>query len=206
MAHWICAWLPATNPATWAAPIADYNPQKAADILEKAGFTPGPDGMRIHVRLSTTSSPSILLMVQAIQQQLRAAGIDLQINTSEWGTFYGQVKKGNFQMFLLSWVGVFDADIYDLLFHSRMIPPDGANRGRYRDEHMDALLNALMQSASSAQRLALAHAVQQKAADDMIYLPLWKRHNLVLMRPEVNGYQPDVEGGYLGLLATSINE
>ena len=39
-------------------------------------------------------------MAVVMQQQLRAAGIELQIRSAEFGTFYADVTKGAFQMYV----------------------------------------------------------------------------------------------------------
>ena len=38
-------------------------------------------------------------------------------------------KKGNFQLYALTWVGILDPDIYHYAFPSGQSPPRGANRG-----------------------------------------------------------------------------
>ena len=67
-------------------------------------------------------------------------GIELEIRTYEWGTFYEDIKQGNFHLYSLAWVGVTDPDIYYNLFHSVSVPPNGDNRGRYNNPAIDALL------------------------------------------------------------------
>lgn len=196
--------LPEGSPAFWGAPEVPYDPLKAAEILERAGFKKGPDGTRLRLTFSVTNNPSILLMAQVLQAQLGDVGIDLKIAGSEWGTFYGNIKKGNFQLFLLSWVGLFQPDFLQYVFHSSMVPPAGANRGRYINAEMDKLIDALMTEPDAAKRDVLAVKVQQLQAKDRIYLPLWRRDHLVLMRPQVTGYTPALDGGYDALLHTDI--
>ena len=41
-----------------------------------------------------------------------AVGIDVDIRTYDWGTFYGDIKTGNFQMYSLAWVGINLPDIF----------------------------------------------------------------------------------------------
>lgn len=192
--------LPQGSPARWAAPLPAANPQKAAAILDKAGFTPDAHGVRLHLSLSTTASPGTLLLVQAIQQQLARAGIALDLRLSEWGTFYGNIKKGNFQSFLLSWVGVFQPDIYNTLFAGSMAPPDGANRGRYENPVVDGWLETMMHSENVKTRNKMARNVQRAVWHDLVYVPLWKPVRLALVSPQLTGYTLPVQGGFTGLL------
>ena len=80
-------------------------------------------------------------MAAVLQQQLRAAGIRLQIRSAEFGTFYADVTKGAFQMYALRWIGRNeDPDIFRYAYGSGSFPPKGGNRGRYANARVDALL------------------------------------------------------------------
>lgn len=196
--------LPGTHPAFWPAPLRPHDPQKAIDMLEAAGFKADENGVRVRLRFSTTNNPSTLLLVQAIQHQLRQVGIDLRTNVSEWGTFYGNILKGNFQMYLLTWVGEFDADIYRSIFHSGKKPPVGANRGRFHSAEMDDLIDGLWQQG--ADRPTLTKKIQQLQHDLLPYVPLWQRHNIAIMHPQVRGFTLTPDGSYHGLLNTYVQK
>ena len=195
--------LPEGHPAYWPAPLRPHDPEKAIKMLEAAGFTPDENGVRVTLRFSTTNNPSTLLLVQAIAHQLRQVGVELKTNVSEWGTFYGNILKGNFQMYLLTWVGTFDADIYRSIFHSGKTPPLGANRGRLESPEMDALIDALWQDRENTTELT--RKIQQLQHDLLPYVPLWQRHNVAIMHPKARGFTMTPDGSYDGLLKTSIS-
>ena len=45
-------------------------------------------------------------------------------------------------MYSLRWVGANkDPDIFEYVFRSKRMPPDGANRGHYRNAELDELLD-----------------------------------------------------------------
>ena len=91
--------------------------------------------------------------------------IDLKVSSYEWGTFFGDIKAGRFQMYSLAWVGVNTPDILRYAFHSESVPPGGANRGRYRSAEVDALIERA-ERAEPAQAAQLYAAVQQRILDD----------------------------------------
>ena len=64
---------------------------------------------------------------------LQRVGIDLDVRSYEFATFYADVLQGHFQMFTLQWVGgaLVDPDILRRVFHSTQVPPAGFNRGYY---------------------------------------------------------------------------
>ena len=67
----------------------------------------------------------------------------LDLRPLEFATFYSDISRGSFQLYTLRWVGANnDPDIFEYVFSSKKIPPDGANRGRYRNPALDALLDS----------------------------------------------------------------
>lgn len=194
--------LPQNHAGFWPAPLRPHNPQKAIELLEEAGFKPDKNGVRLTLRFSTTNNPSTLLLVQALQHQLKQVGIALETNVSEWGTFYGNILQGNFQMYLLTWVGVFDADIYKSLFHSSKKPPVGANRGRFEHQEMDKHIDSLWQAGTN--KVNAIKKIQQLQHEYLPYVPLWQRSNIAIMHPSVRGFTLTLDGRYDGLLNTYL--
>ena len=186
------------HPAYYQAALQVYDPQKAAALLDEAGFKADENGHRFKLTLSITTNPFVLRLAQILQQDLKKIGIDLEISSSEWGTFYSNIKKGNFQTYILSWVGVFQPNIFESLFHSKNKPPQGANRGRLHHAEMDKTLDNLMQEVNDDQRNLLAQKVQQIQEEQVVYLPLWRRNHVALVRAGLH-YTIPADGGYEGL-------
>ena len=96
-------------------------------------------GCTLTLKISTDETTRLLAAV--MQQQMRAAGIALTIRSAEFGTFYSDVTRGAFQMYVLKWVGSNeDPDIFRYMYSSASFPPKGANRGHYVNAAVDALL------------------------------------------------------------------
>ena len=122
----------------------------------------------------------------------------------EWGGFYARIKRGDFQVFSLSWVGIVDPDIYRWILHSKMWPPKGANRGRYSDADMDMWLEQAAESESMDMRRALYAKVQKKMQKDDVYIPLWYEPVIAVASKRVQGFKASPDGGFLGLLSVNI--
>jgi len=179
-------------PGHWAeadtTQLATYphDPARAAALLESAGYKAGPDGVRLRLTLKISTAQDTRLAAIAIQQQLRAAGIVLTIRSAEFGTFYSDVTRGMFQMYILKWVGSNeDPDIFRYMYSSASFPPRGANRGHYVNPQVDALLaRAAAETGSPAQVQARRRAeyveVQKILSDEMPSVPLWYPDNEVL--------------------------
>jgi peptide/nickel transport system substrate-binding protein len=66
-----------------------------------------------------------------------------------------------------------DPDVFALVFRTKRIPPNGANRGRYRNPKMDALTDAIRIEMNPQKRKDLTSQVQKIAAEDLPYIPFW---------------------------------
>lgn len=187
-------------PDHWAGDASlkeyDFDPDAARALLKEAGFS---QEHRPHLVYKTSSDAFRVRLATVIAQQLDQVGIDVELQTFDWGTFYGDIKAGRFQMFSLSWVGVKSPDIFHYVFHSDSVPPVGANRGRYRDPKTDALIEAADASAEGPAQAAAYGAVQQQLLLNLPYVPLWYEDHVFVARREVRGYAMALDGNYDGL-------
>jgi peptide/nickel transport system substrate-binding protein len=165
-------------PNHWAyePDVTHYAADQARSIklLEDAGFHAQPDGTRLHLTLKTSTDEQARLIAAALQQQWRATGIALEIRPLEFATLLSDAIKGNFQINLFRWVGANnDPDIFEFVYSSARIPPDGANRARYRDPQVDALTAQIHREMDQEKRRALCSQVQKIVASDLPVFPLW---------------------------------
>ncbi len=170
----------------------DYNPGRARDLLDDAGYR-DPDGDGPEPRLSLTLKVSNLefnrLQSTVIQQNLQAVGVAVDVRTYEFATLYADVLSGNFQMYTLQWSGgaVSDPDILRQVFHSTQAPPYGFNRGFFSNAQIDALLDRASVETDAPRRLQLYGEVQQILADQVACISLWTKTNFVVSQRSVRG-------------------
>ena len=169
--------IPATGllpPDHWAyhRPInlPTYDPARARALLAEAR---GPGAPPLHLEYKTSTDETARLVAQVIAQQLAEVGIDVELRSYEWGTFYGDIKAGRFQLYCLTWTGVVEPDLFHYIFHSHSVPPAGANRGHYANPAMDAALDAARITLDPEARRRYYATVQDLAARDLPYIPLW---------------------------------
>jgi peptide/nickel transport system substrate-binding protein len=187
----------------WAAAtdveLAQYphDVMRAQRLLEGAGFPAGKDGVRLRLTMKTSTDETTRLMAAVLQQQLRAAGIALEIRSAEFGTFYADVTKGAFQIYALRWIGSNeDPDIFHYAYGSDRMPPKGANRGRYSNLRMDALLAEASASPDRAVRKKDYVEVQQILAEDLPGIPLWYPNNELVHTRRVVNVRPRASGTF----------
>ncbi len=193
-------------PEHWAyspdAPRYGYDPALAKELLDEAGFT-DPDGdgpkMRFHLSYKTSTDKTANESARVIADQLSKVGIGVEVMSFEWGTFFSDVKKGNFQMMSLRWVGISDPDVLHYIFHSSSIPPSGANRGRYVSKEVDEWLDTSRVTFDLEERKKLYQNIQAKIAEDCVYVSLWWPDNVVVIRDGFTGFIPFPGGEYTSL-------
>ena len=165
-------------PNHWASEpnVTQYAPDlpRAEKLLDTAGFPRQANGMRLRLTLKTSTEEQARLIGAALQEQWRRAGIELELRPLEVATLFSDVAKGNFQLTYLRWVGANnDPDFFEFAFSSKRFPPDGANRGHYRNLRIDSLTDQIRIEMDREKRKVLCSEVQKILSDDLPYIPLW---------------------------------
>lgn len=181
-----------------------HDPALAMRLLGEAGYRdPDGDGPQPRLRLSLKISTNEETRLQStvVQENLRRVGIDLDLRSYEFATFYGDVLKGNFQMFSLTWTGgaLVDPDILRRVFHSDQIPPAGFNRGYYHNPDVDRLLDHATQSTDDDERARAFRAAQKIIALDAPYIPIWNRTNVIVAQQSLDGIHLNATGDFQAL-------
>lgn len=199
------------SPLNWAYEGAvhqwPHDPEQAKRLLDGAGFSdPDGNGPRSRFKLSfkTTNLDLRRRIAEALKEQLQRVGVELEIRTYEWGTFFSDIKKGNFHLYSLAWVGIQDPDIYYQIFHSASVPPNGDNRGHYSNARVDQLLEKGRRTMDTTERKRIYGEVQRILAEDLPYIPLWWWKNVVVKTPSLQGFVPYPDGDFTSLKKVAL--
>jgi peptide/nickel transport system substrate-binding protein len=175
----------------------EFNLARAEQLLDAAGFPRGNDGVRLHLTMKTSTDESARLLSAVLQDQWRRVGVALELRPLEIATLLSDISRGSFQLYTLRWVGANnDPDIFEYVFSSRKMPPDGANRGHYRNPRLDALVDAARVESNREKRRAIYSEVQKIVADDLPYLNLWFLNNVSVHRRRVTQVHLTPAGDY----------
>lgn len=195
------------SPGHWAYNSSlkaySYNLEEARKLLDEAGFL-DPDGdgpqSRFELIYKTSSVKERVEIAQLIAEDLARIGIKVHVKSYEFGTFYRDIRQGDFDLYTLTWVGLTDPDIYYYVFHSLMFAPKGANRGFYKNESLDALLDQSRQETDHKKLVDLYRKIQEIVYNDFVYAPLWYENNFVFMPSFIKGYQARADASYVNLV------
>lgn len=187
----------------YAADVTNYpyDPQRARDLLSETGRT----GLSFTFRTSTDATTRLLATV--FQQQLKEVGIEMTIQSNEPATFSSDIEKGNFQAYSRRWIGGNnDPDIFNLIFHSTMTPPEGANRGFYANPTVDRLIDLGRRETNIEKRKAAYQEIQRIVADELPYVSLFYMDNVAVFNKRVKGMVLYPSGEYEFLSEITIDE
>lgn len=169
-----------------------YDPDAARRLLDSLGYGPG----ELRIVYKTSTDPVRVRLATVIQAQLAEAGIDVALRSYDWGTFYGDIRSGNFQMYSLAWVGVKLPEIFRYAFHSASVPPAGANRGFLVDPFVDALIERAEAATGVEEQVEPLRALQHHLLETLPYVPLWYEDHVFVARTDIRGYRIAADGNY----------
>jgi len=180
-----------------------YDPDKARRLLTETG----QPNLTFTFKCSTDDTTRMLAAV--LQQQLKEVGIHMEIRSNEFATFFADVEKGNFQAYSLRWIGANnDPDIFNLIFHSGMTPPNGANRGRYSNAEVDRLIDIGRRETDLGKRRAAYQQIQRIVAEELPYVSLLYLDNVAVFNKRIHGMKlyPAGEYDFLTEITTAPGE
>lgn len=202
---------PANNylvPTHWASnpnlPKPEYDPKKAAAMLDKAGWARGPDGIRAKngVRLSFTNSTVTGNQLRTQTQQLIAddfkkIGVEMLVKNLAaavlWADFW---RNSEFDSLMTAptYTIASDPDVTHR-FGSSAIPKQtgsGSNVSQYINGEVDKLLARGRQEYKVAKRKEIYAKVQELINDDLPFLPLFYEVQIEGTKTGLDGYANNV--------------
>lgn len=167
-----------------------HDPQKARDLLAKAGLK---DGFRTTIWTRPTGSvlnPNPSLGAQLLQADLAKVGIKADIRVIEWGELIRRAKAGEHDLLFMGWAGDNgDPDNFLTPQFSCAAVKSGTNFARYCDKTLDSLISEGKTLSDQDKRSALYQKAQALIQQQAVWLPLAHPTAYALTRKDVQGYQ-----------------
>ena len=167
-----------------------HDPQKARDLLAKAGLK---DGFSTTIWTRPTGSvlnPNPSLGAQLLQADLAKVGIKADIRVIEWGELIRRAKAGEHDLLFMGWAGDNgDPDNFLTPQFSCAAVKSGTNFARYCDKTLDSLISEGKTLSDQDKRSALYQKAQGLIQQQAVWLPLAHPTAYAFTRKDVQGYQ-----------------
>jgi len=182
----------------------EYDPEKALALFEEAGFTQNADGIMVDAAgapvvwkvTSYAGFTHINRTLEVVQANLKDLGIEMVIETAEWGAFYASLQEpdADWDMELMRWTDR-DPSILSNIYRSP------GHIGTYPAGPWDEVLDRCDATMDPAERFDCIGEAQKLLLENASSVPILTNWSMYAVRKEVMDYHLDYTGY---LLASDI--
>ena len=161
-----------------------YDPEAAAQTLADKGVT------ELHMLAYTNPRPyntaTGQTLAEALQGYYEKVGVTCSIDSYDWTTYKEKVGTGDYDVCLYGWIGDNgDPDNFMNLLASEDIE---INVAQYSDEEFNTMLAEAASTPNGEERNAIYAQMEQKIADECVWLPISHQENLSAYLSNVHNY------------------
>lgn len=187
-------WSEAEIPPSPNLKVYEYNPKKAEELLDQAGYPRGADGKRFTIEfLTRVGEAEEEEIADLVKDYLGKVGIEVVIKRVDFGTLLDLTANYNYQMVLWkSWVNPIWA--YQQ-YHSSWIKPGQpfTNVFQYSNPEVDSLLDQWLSTSDPNKQKAILQRIDEIFSEDLPQIPLYNVVFLNVKSKELKG--PDIPVG-----------
>ncbi|GAA0318961.1 glutathione ABC transporter substrate-binding protein [Bacillus carboniphilus] len=164
----------------------EYNPDKAIELLNEAGYEPSD----LTLQLDTPNGryPMDTHVAQGIAAQLQKIGITVNVQVNEWGNHLAKIRQREMaDMFILGWGPAFDAQGTIENLFTQEAPYSG-----FYDPEVQALIEKAIPIFDPEERQQAWADAQHRLVEEAAWIYLWQQGDLYAVRKDLN-FQPRID-------------
>jgi peptide/nickel transport system substrate-binding protein len=173
-------------------PKYNYDPEKAKQMLDAAGWTVGADGIRAKdgqkfsfTIMNRAGRTDRIAIAQVIQAQLKDVGIEVGFETQESAAWSGKWRNGEWEAVVSGWVLPADPS-----FTSLFACDGGNNMTGYCSEELDKYMNESDTKFELSERKPLLDKAQVLLAEEAFSLPLYYNVTPTVVSDRLGNFKP----------------
>ncbi|MBV9646237.1 MAG: hypothetical protein JO043_02100, partial [Candidatus Eremiobacteraeota bacterium] len=192
------------NPAFDArVPTTAFNLAAANQLLDRAGWKRGPEGVRrkgalrlFLVYATSSGTPDVDEAIELQRSWWKQLGVALDVKHypaplmfapyQQGGIIYG----GKFDIVTFAWGGDPQGDLFNL-YHCSQMPPNGQNVVHYCNPKVDAAMNTFETLYTFRERQPYANSIQQQLQQDVPTIVTSIPYNLYGFNSDLKGFHPN---------------
>jgi len=156
-----------------------FDPAKTAQLLREAGYKGEPIKLIVNKRYA-----AIFDMGVFVQAMVKASGINLELETLEWGTQLERYQSGNYQMMAFPYSERLDPA---LSFDSMTGDKDKESRKVWDNPQAREWLREAQREGDISKRQALFDQLHQQMIKDVPMIPMYNGNAIAASRDYVKG-------------------
>lgn len=180
-----------------------HDPALAEQLLDEAGWTPGPDGIRVRdgqrlhlVVNEALPQPRSRDVITLVAQQLREIGVELELFQGDQAAQTAASSDIEQVQIYHSMVGRADFDViksqYSIDNRNTLLNADES--GEPLDAELEALLQQVASEPDTDARAAASAAVQAHLTAQAYVLPFFEEPQVYGVQPQVHGFETESVG------------
>jgi peptide/nickel transport system substrate-binding protein len=173
----------------------DYDLDRAAELLDEAGWELNADGLREKdgetLSLTYGQIPGFPFdqYAQIVNGDLARLGIEVSIENQEQAAYLADMRAGRWHMTGMLFAAT-DPDVLFIIAHSSSID-EAWNTARYNNSEVDALIEAGRVTLDQEARAGIYREIQQIMAEELPYVPFYLIQNPHIITSRVQGFRTD---------------
>ena len=190
-----------------ASKIHTYDPDKAAALLDRAGWSVGDGGTRtkngqkLDLNIILFSGGGLELPTQFVVSELQKVGFNATTSVQPFATAQASFNSG---VHNLGSFGYYGADPYLLnIWVNSAAIESGFNWSHYNNPGVDKMIATANATAAEATRDRLYQQVGTKLMQDAMFLPLWDVAGAFTLSPKVKNLHQTLNG-YLAFHSATV--
>lgn len=161
-----------------------YDPEEARRLIINAGYGDG-----LAVQLWVAGGTEMYQVLEAMQSDWAAVGIQVDLLRSDWNVFKTAVREGKPDLYYLNWRADYpDAEnfLYPLFYSTESM----TKRNRYTSAQADSLIHLVQTLPAGERRQSLIVETNRFIFAAAPWVFLWHKRVYVMTQPWIENYQP----------------
>ncbi len=179
-----------------------HQPDRAEELLDDAGWelpegadVREKDGEELSLTLMVTPDEEVMRTSEMLQAQYRELGVDIEIDTYEWGTLMDYLSEGRHDLSIVGYSST-DPDWLYQIFHSEEAGV-GMNWTFVRDEELDELLEGIRFTLDEEERRQYSEEAQIRAIENAHWAPIYRSDQYIAVHESVEDFDVNFRGTWL---------
>ena len=150
-----------------------FDPVRARALLAEAGYR---DGFRLTLHGPNDRYVNDSQVLQSVAQMWTRVGVETRVEALPWAVFIPQAARHEFSVWMIGWGSVTGEVSSALRALAHSFAPDrgygSANRGRYANPGLDALIEQASATIDDERRRTLLQQAGRMVVDDVPFIPV----------------------------------